>query len=153
MLACIQVLRPPCFGDRLCGRRLIAGATLTRERQGAETALVLDAFSEAQFKTLKYCLRSPGRFGALEDARTFGHVFFLQRRDEHHDSGSGSVVDLRGRFCEPEGCPPTLAPSRLDFRRISREISSEMPKIEVFARKVLQQSIIFHRGGLRRRAV
>ena len=33
-------------------------------------------YSEAQFKTLKYCPAFPERFGALEDARAFGQVFF-----------------------------------------------------------------------------
>jgi putative transposase len=34
-------------------------------------------FSEAQFKTLKYWPAFPERFGALEDARAFGHSFFV----------------------------------------------------------------------------
>ena len=33
-------------------------------------------FSEAQFKTLKYCPQFPERFGSIEDARAFGQVFF-----------------------------------------------------------------------------
>ena len=33
-------------------------------------------YSEAQFKTLKYCPAFPGRFGSLHDARAFCNVFF-----------------------------------------------------------------------------
>ena len=32
--------------------------------------------SEANFKTLKYCPAFPGRFGSIEDARSFCTVFF-----------------------------------------------------------------------------
>jgi putative transposase len=49
-------------------------------------------FSEAQFKTLKYCPSFPERFGALEDARTFGQVFFSWYNSEHHHSGLGFLT-------------------------------------------------------------
>ena len=32
-------------------------------------------YSEAQFKTLKYCPAFPGEFGSLQDARAFCSVF------------------------------------------------------------------------------
>jgi putative transposase len=46
-------------------------------------------FSEAQFKTLKYCPAFPDRFGSLEDARAFCHTFFRWYNHEHHHSGLG----------------------------------------------------------------
>jgi len=49
-------------------------------------------FSEAQFKTLKYCPTFPERFGALEDARTFGQGFFSWYNHEHHHSGLGYLT-------------------------------------------------------------
>ncbi len=49
-------------------------------------------FSEAQFKTLKYCPAFPDRFGALEDARAFGQVFFPWYNDEHYHSGLGFLT-------------------------------------------------------------
>jgi putative transposase len=49
-------------------------------------------FSEAQFKTLKYCPAFPERFGSLEDARAFGHVFFSWYNNEHHHSGLGYLT-------------------------------------------------------------
>ena len=46
-------------------------------------------FSEAQFKTLKYSPHFPGRFGGLEDVRTFCVPFFRWYDDEHRHSGIG----------------------------------------------------------------
>jgi putative transposase len=44
-------------------------------------------FSEAQFKTLKYCPAFPGRFGSLADARAFCEAFFAYYNHEHRHSG------------------------------------------------------------------
>jgi putative transposase len=49
-------------------------------------------FSEAQFKTLKYCPQFPERFGSIEDGRAFGHVFFPWYNHEHHHSGLGFLT-------------------------------------------------------------
>ena len=46
-------------------------------------------YSEAQFKTLKYCPVFPGRFGSLQDARAFCDVFFTYYNNEHRHSGIG----------------------------------------------------------------
>lgn len=46
-------------------------------------------FSEAQFKTLKYRPDFPERFGALEDARAHGNVFFPWYNTGHRHSGLG----------------------------------------------------------------
>ena len=91
-------------------------------------------FSEAQFKTLKYCPAFPGQFGSLPDARAFSEVFFAYYNNEHRHSGIGlhtpasvhdgtaSQIQTRrarvlqqayaanpGRFRQPPatpGCPP-----------------------------------------------
>lgn len=44
-------------------------------------------FSEAQFKTLKYCPEFPGRFGCIEDAKAFCRRFFKWYNEEHRHSG------------------------------------------------------------------
>jgi len=44
-------------------------------------------YSEAQFKTLKYCPRFPDRFGSIQDARAFCQDFFTWYNKEHHHSG------------------------------------------------------------------
>ena len=49
-------------------------------------------FSEAQFKTLKYCSSFPERFGCLQDARTFCQQFFNWYKKEHRHSGIGLVT-------------------------------------------------------------
>lgn len=44
-------------------------------------------YSEAQFKTLKYCPDYPGCFGSLPDARDWSSTFFGWYNHEHHHSG------------------------------------------------------------------
>ena len=46
-------------------------------------------FSEAQFKTLKYCPAFPQRFGCIQDARAFCEAFFAYYNHEHRHSGIG----------------------------------------------------------------
>ncbi len=46
-------------------------------------------FSEAQFKTLKYCPSFPERFGSIADARAFCESFFAYYNHEHRHSGIG----------------------------------------------------------------
>lgn len=46
-------------------------------------------YSEATFKTLKYCPAFPGRFGSIQDARAFCAVFFSYYNNEHRHSGIG----------------------------------------------------------------
>lgn len=46
-------------------------------------------YSEAAFKTLKYCPTFPERFGSLEDARAFCARFYRKYNFEHRHSGIG----------------------------------------------------------------
>ena len=46
-------------------------------------------FSEAAFKTLKYCPTFPARFGSIADARLFCAEFFAHYNHEHRHSGIG----------------------------------------------------------------
>ncbi len=46
-------------------------------------------YSEANFKTLKYCPAFPGRFGSIEDARSFCAVFFDHYNHVHRHAGIG----------------------------------------------------------------
>jgi putative transposase len=43
-------------------------------------------FSEAQFRTIKYCPDFPSRFGSMEDARGFCQPFIRWYNEEHHHS-------------------------------------------------------------------
>ena len=49
-------------------------------------------YSEAQFKTLKYCPKFPKRFGSIQDARSFCREFFSWYNPEHRHSGIGLVT-------------------------------------------------------------
>jgi putative transposase len=44
-------------------------------------------YSEAQFKTLKYCPAFPDRFGCIADARAFCETFFSYYNHDHRHSG------------------------------------------------------------------
>ena len=44
-------------------------------------------YSESQFKTLKYRPEFPGRFGCIEDARSFCQRFFSWYNNEHRHFG------------------------------------------------------------------
>lgn len=44
-------------------------------------------YSEAQFKTLKYCPEFPESFGSIQDARAFCQDFFAHYNKEHRHSG------------------------------------------------------------------
>ena len=46
-------------------------------------------YSEAAFKTLKYCPTFPDRFGSIQDARAFCDRFFTHYNHEHRHSGIG----------------------------------------------------------------
>jgi putative transposase len=46
-------------------------------------------YSEAHFKTLKYCPAFPAQFGSIEDARAFCTAFFDYYNHQHRHSGIG----------------------------------------------------------------
>jgi putative transposase len=49
-------------------------------------------YSEAQFKTLKYCPEFPERFGSIEDARSFCRRYFVWYNTCHRHSGIGMLT-------------------------------------------------------------
>ena len=56
-------------------------------------------FSEAQFKTLKYCPEFPGTFGSIQDARQFCHQFFTWYNNEHMHSSLGLLTPEQVHYC------------------------------------------------------
>ena len=60
------------------------GITKTHSRPYTSTD---NPYSEAHFKTLKYCPQFPGHFGSLQDARSFCQEFFNYYNNHHHHSG------------------------------------------------------------------
>ena len=59
-------------------------------------------YSEAQFKTLKYCPEFPERFGSPEDARNFCCRFFPWYNDEHHHTGIGLLTPKMVHYGQAE---------------------------------------------------
>ena len=72
--------------DQVAGLLAFLGISRTHSRPHVSND---NPYSEAQFKTLKYCPAFPERFGSLEDARAFCRVFFEYYNHEHRHSGIG----------------------------------------------------------------
>ena len=60
-------------------------------------------YSEAHFKTLKYRPEFPGRFGSIEDGRTFCWRFFHWYNQPHRHSGLGFHTPADVHFGRAEG--------------------------------------------------
>jgi putative transposase len=83
-------------------------------------------YSEAQFKTLKYCPAFPGNFGSIQDARAFCKVFFGYYNHEHRHSGigyhtpasvhDGTAVQIQARRAEVLNAAYTANPQRFHRR-------------------------------------
>ena len=65
-------------------------------------------YSEAQFKTLKYCPEFPERFGSYEDALAFCHPFFRYYNHEHRHSGIGLMTP----YAVHHGLAPRITAAR-----------------------------------------
>lgn len=94
-------------------------------------------YSEAQFKTLKYCPAFPERFGSIEDARAFCEAFFSYYCHEHRHSGIGyhtpasvhygTAIEVRAKRAETLGAAYAANPARYRHRR------PEPPKLPTIA--------------------
>jgi putative transposase len=51
-------------------------------------------YSESQFKTMKYRPDYPDRFGSIQDARSWGGVFFQWYNHQHHHTGLGLMTPV-----------------------------------------------------------
>jgi putative transposase len=59
-------------------------------------------YSEAQFKTMKYCPQFPQRFGCVQDARGFGVDFFGYYNNDHRHSGIGLMTPAMVHYGKAE---------------------------------------------------
>jgi len=59
-------------------------------------------YSEAQFKTMKYCPDYPTRFGCLQDARAWAAEFFTWYNREHHHTGLALLTPADVHFHRAE---------------------------------------------------
>jgi putative transposase len=71
------------------------GVTKTHSRPYTSTD---NPYSEAHFKTLKYCPGFPDRFGSVEDSRTFCQPFFDWYNHEHRHTGIGLMTPAAVHF-------------------------------------------------------
>ena len=86
-----------------------------------------NCYSEAQFKTLKYCPAFPGRFGSIQDARAFCEAFFSYYNHEHRHSGIGyhtpaavhyaTAAEIRAQRAETLQAAYAASPGRFRHRR------------------------------------
>ncbi|MFJ2030145.1 integrase core domain-containing protein [Streptosporangium sp. NPDC087985] len=67
---------------------LLAELQITRSHSRSKVSND-NPYSEAAFKTLKYCPVFPERFGSLADAHVFCETFFTYYNHEHRHSGIG----------------------------------------------------------------
>ena len=94
-------------------------------------------YSEAGFKTMKYCPSFPERFGCIEDARAFCQKFFDYYNHDHHHSGIayhspasvhyGTATEVRANRAETLEAAYAANPARFRHRR------PEPPKLPTIA--------------------
>jgi putative transposase len=93
-----------------------------------------NCYSEAGFKTLKYCPAFPGHFDTIDDANAFCRIFFHYYNHEHRHSGiglhtpasvhDGTAVEIRARRAETLAAAYAANPER--FTR--KPTPPELPK-------------------------
>jgi putative transposase len=94
-------------------------------------------YSEAQFKTLKYCPAFPERFGCIQDAGVFCETFFMHYNHEHRHSGIGyhtpasvhygTAAEVRAKRAETLDAAYAANPARF------RHCRPEPPKLPTVA--------------------
>jgi putative transposase len=90
-------------------------------------------YSEAQFKTLKYCPAFPDRFGSYQDGLGFCHSFFRYYNHEHRHSGIGLMTP----YAVHHGLAPQITEARQNTLLAAYERHPER-----FVRKVPQPPIL-----------
>jgi len=110
-------------------------------------------YSEAQFKTLKYCPAFPGTFGSLQDARAFCAAFFTYYNHEHRHSGIG----LHTPYSVHIGTAPAIQDKRqavlnaacaANPRRFTRRPTApELPAAAWINKPVTEPDITQHSSG------
>jgi putative transposase len=73
------------------------GVTKTHSRPSVSND---NPFSEAQFKTMKYCPAYPDRFGSLLDAQAWARYFFTWYNQYHHHSALNLLTPAQVHYGE-----------------------------------------------------
>ena len=90
-------------------------------------------YSEAQFKTLKYCPAFPERFGSYQDGLGFCHPFFRYYNHEHRHAGIGMMTP----YAVHHGLAPQITAARQNTL-----LGAYARHPERFVRKVPQPPIV-----------
>ena len=85
-------------------------------------------YSEAQFKTLKYCPQFPDRFGSIQGARSFCQPFFNWYNKEHRHSGIALMTPEQVHY----GMDKTIYQNRSEvlaaaFKKNPNRFKSKLP--------------------------
>ena len=94
-------------------------------------------YSESQFKTMKYSLTYPDRFGSIEDARAFCQDFFNWYNNEHYHSGIKMLTPASVHNGEGDKILKARAKTKsLGYRRHRERFVKGRPKAEKLVREV-----------------
>lgn len=96
-------------------------------------------YSEAQFKTMKYCPQFPDRFGSIQDSRCFCAGFFDYYNTEHRHSGIGLMT--------PETVHYGLA-EQLTAARQETLLQAYIERPERFVRKPPKPPVLPHEAWI-----
>ncbi len=86
---------------------LLAGLGITKTHSRPHVSND-NPYSEAQFKTLKYCPGFPGRFGSYKEGLSFCYGFFRYYNHEHRHSGIGLMTP----YAVHHGLAPQITAAR-----------------------------------------
>lgn len=94
-------------------------------------------YSESQFKTMKYCLTYPDRFGSIEDASSFCRDFFNWYNYEHYHSGIKMLTPVTVHSGDAEKILIARANTKaVAFKRHKERFVKGCPKVEKLEREV-----------------
>lgn len=94
-------------------------------------------YSEAAFKTLKYCPKFPDRFGSIHDARNFCRDFFDYYNKEHRHSGIALMTPEQVHYgLSDEIQSGRQATLNAAFQKHSNRFKGRQPKPEELSKAV-----------------
>lgn len=94
-------------------------------------------YSEAQFKTMKYCPTYPDRFGCIEDARLFCSDFFNWYNNEHYHSGIKMLTPATVHNGDADAVLTSRAKTKIEaFKRHKERFVKGKPKAQKLAKEV-----------------
>ena len=94
-------------------------------------------YSESQFKTMKYCLTYPDRFGSIEDAHCFCRDFFNWYNNEHYHSGIKMLTPSTVHRGDSDKILMARAQTKaLAFERHKERFVKGCPKVEKLEKEV-----------------